>query len=74
MKNFAFLVCLLLALGACQRYNGPSARSNPATMSSDTLCYRYATAKHDKALVDEVARRNLNCAVILENDPLYQRR
>ena len=70
----AGLCIVSVALSACGHYNAPSLSGNPATMSSDTLCYRYATAKRDQAIADEITRRNLNCARVLENDRLYQRR
>lgn len=66
-------LALSLLLGACQNYRTPRLSATPASMSSDTLCYRYATTKNE-ALGKEITARGLNCAAILENDPLYQRR
>ncbi len=70
MKTLLTLSLVLILCG-CANTNHPSVRSNPATMSSDTLCYRYATAKRDPAYGAEVKARGLDCAAILESDPLY---
>jgi len=42
---------------------------DPAKMSSDTLCFRYANNKAPE-LAAEIDRRNLDCASILREDPL----
>lgn len=74
MKNLTLTILAIASLTACQNYRTPQFRnSTPESMSSDTLCYRYATTKNEN-LADEISRRNLNCAAILENDPLYQGR
>ncbi|MEZ5815428.1 MAG: hypothetical protein R3E13_12035 [Alphaproteobacteria bacterium] len=71
-KTLFFLIPVL-GLSACQSLRAPRVNATPESMSSDTLCYRYASSKNE-ALREEIARRNLNCAAILENDPLYQGR
>ena len=65
-------LCLLLSLflGACAGYRGPSVSGDPARMSGDTLCFRYESSR-DAALGAEIARRNLDCAGLLRDDPLY---
>ncbi|GJL85795.1 MAG: hypothetical protein DHS20C02_15700 [Micavibrio sp.] len=71
-KLFLILVFLPLALTACEGYRTPSLSKDPAKMSSATLCYRYAGARPDQAISDEVLLRNLDCTAILNDDPLYQ--
>lgn len=65
-----------LLLPACTsgHYKYPTASGNPASMSVDTLCYRYATRPSDEALRTEVARRGVDCERIIEDDPLYRGR
>jgi hypothetical protein len=71
-----FLVLGILVLAACSNtdtegdksYNHPS--SNASKMSSDTLCYRAAGAKENNEVKAEIRARGLDCAYILENDPL----
>jgi len=47
--------------------------SNPAGMSDQTLCYRYATATgRSQALAGEINSRHINCSRILAEDPLYK--
>ena len=65
MKNFLLLA--LLTLTACAGYKSPGFSGNPSKMSADTLCYRAAYAKSDRALQDEVRARNLDCRAILES-------
>ncbi|MEM7651336.1 MAG: hypothetical protein AAF204_04555 [Pseudomonadota bacterium] len=73
MKHFAMILALsilsLAALSACQNYRTPSLSGDPAKMSSDTLCFRYASSKAPE-LGAEIARRNLDCAALLRDDPL----
>ena len=64
------LLILILLLPACENYRAPRLTATPSSMSADTLCYRYASSKNE-ALGAEIDRRNLNCAAILESDPLY---
>jgi hypothetical protein len=58
----------LMAVSACSGsgYKTPSMNSDPARMSADTLCYRYAYAKSDPKLAAEVKARNLDCREILD--------
>jgi hypothetical protein len=70
MKPLALI--LALTLTACANPKTPSISSNPKTMSADTLCYRYAGARKNTAIADEIKARGLNCAQILESDPLYR--
>lgn len=63
MARFFILIPFFLA--ACAGYKAPSLSGDPAGMSADTLCYRYAYAKSDPALADEVAARRLDCAEVL---------
>jgi len=67
-----FLV-LLVCLQSCTNPKTPSISSNPQTMSADTLCYRHAGGRKNQAIADEITARRLNCAQILESDPLYRR-
>lgn len=69
MKHI-FLIPLLL-LTACGSYKTPSLSGDPHSMSAATLCYRYAGARRDQAVSDEVTARNLDCTAILDDDPLY---
>ena len=62
MKNIALIALLLLS--ACSNYRHPSVDST-STMSSDTLCYRYAYGKRTEAMKAEIAARNLDCADVL---------
>ena len=74
MKYYIFLMLVLaMPLTACQSYRTPSMSGDPAQMSSDTLCFRYASSK-DPELGAEIARRNLDCARLLESDPLLNHR
>jgi len=70
MRLLTSIFILIFSLTACSSYRTPTVSSDPSKMSSDTLCFRYETTKKRK-LGDEVARRRLDCAVILETDPLY---
>ncbi|MCB1532064.1 MAG: hypothetical protein KDJ35_04250 [Alphaproteobacteria bacterium] len=69
-RIYVMMACLLL-LGACSGYKAPSMSGDPAKMSADTLCFRYASAK-DPALGAEIDRRDLDCAALLQDDPLYR--
>ena len=69
MKQLSLIVSVLITLTACQSYRTPSMSGDPAGMSADTLCFRYASSK-DPELGAEIARRNLDCARLLESDPL----
>ncbi len=66
------LIGLLVVLSACEGYHMPSlTNENPAGMSDQTLCYRYATAaERSEGLAGEINRRHLDCSAILANDPL----
>ncbi|MCF8495205.1 MAG: hypothetical protein K9G62_00895 [Alphaproteobacteria bacterium] len=64
----ALLLCLPIMLAACADYKTPGLSKSPSSMSSDTLCYRYAATK-DETLGAEVRARNLDCAAILESQP-----
>lgn len=71
MRLNGLYITAVLMLAACSgNYKYPSASSNPQAMSADTLCYRYAYAKRNQELADEVAARNLNCEDLLSDDPL----
>lgn len=59
----------LLLLSACSGYKSPSMSSDPSKMSADTLCYRYAYAKSDPRLRDEIKARGLECGEILRQQP-----
>lgn len=58
MKIVALLFVFLMA--ACSGYKTPTL-SDPSKMSEDTLCYRYAYAKKNVAIKEEVRARNLDC-------------
>ena len=64
-----FILFAALSLAACSGYKTPGLSGDPAGMSADTLCYRYAYAKSDRALKDEIAARHLDCAENLRNQP-----
>lgn len=66
MKNIALISLLFLA--ACSNYRHPSVDST-STMSSDTLCYRYAYGKRTGAMKAEIDARNLDCADVLAEQP-----
>lgn len=66
----AAVLASALMSAACDTATMRRPSSNPAKMSSDTLCYRAATAKKDEAVIDEIRARHLNCDAVLENDPL----
>ncbi len=69
MKHILIIsICLLLT--ACTGLKTPSTSGDPAKMSADTLCFRYASSE-DPALGAEIAARNLDCVTILRDDPLY---
>lgn len=57
---------LLFFITACSGYKTPTF-NNPSKMSADTLCYRYAYAKNDPAIRNEVEARNLDCETILQD-------
>lgn len=67
------LICLALFIltAACSGYNRPSISNDPATMSADTLCYRYGTGQKNEDIAQEIMIRGLDCAAILRADPLY---
>ena len=68
-------LCALIALSACMEHTRhPQFSGNPSGMSAETLCYRYAGAKKNEALAAEVRARDLDCATMLESDPLFQGR
>ena len=69
LPALAFL--LTACIGGGGSYKHPSVSGSPTAMSTDTLCYRYATGKKSQALADEVARRGVDCVAIVEADPLY---
>ncbi len=52
------------------KYKTPTL-DNSANMSADTLCYRYAYAKENRSLKEEVRNRGLDCAAILESQSTY---
>lgn len=64
------ILFMLVMISGCQSLKRPS--GDPAKISSDTLCYRAAN-KNSDALQAEIDFRNLDCARILEADPLYNR-
>ena len=69
MLRSVLIVCLTLTVSACQSYRAPSMSGDVTRMSSDTLCYRHASSR-DTKLAEEITRRRLDCARILESDPL----
>lgn len=74
MKFASLTLIALLTLSACGdgSFRRPTASNKDAdTMSAETLCYRNATAKKSEAVDAEVKSRNLDCAAILQEDPLY---
>lgn len=74
MKSLLLTACLvtLSLTAACEGYHMPSlSNDNPAGMSDQTLCYRYATASsRSEGLAGEISRRHLDCSDILAADPL----
>lgn len=70
-RHLILIVGLLLA--GCASYKHPSTSSDPAKMSADTLCFRYASSK-DEALADEINARGIDCMDMLKDDPLYNNR
>ncbi|MGB4107611.1 MAG: hypothetical protein WBK55_07425 [Alphaproteobacteria bacterium] len=64
-----WIIFPLVLLTACSGYKSPSMSSDPSKMSADTLCYRYAYAKSDRALKDEIRARGLECEEILRAQP-----
>lgn len=58
------LAMTIMAMTACSNYRHPSVDST-STMSSDTLCYRYAYGKRTEAMKAEIDARNLDCADVL---------
>lgn len=69
MKHIALIALILLT--ACSGYNTPTVSGDPAKMSADTLCFRYASSK-DPALGTEIAARGLDCTSLLRDDPLLR--
>ncbi len=63
------LLAMTPFLIACSGYKTPGVSGNPSKMSADTLCYRYAYAKSNPALKDEVAARGLDCREVLDSQP-----
>jgi hypothetical protein len=56
-------------LAACMSdYKTPTLSGDPASMSGQTLCYRYAYAKSDPAINAEIAARHLDCDRAFELD------
>lgn len=68
---FFAMTLMVCTLSACSGYKTPSMSGDPARMSADTLCYRYAYAKSDPKLADEVSLRNLDCREILDEQPSF---
>ena len=66
----ATLLAMTLSLTACAGYKTPSLSGDPSKMSADTLCFRYESSK-DPALGAEIDARNIDCAGLLREDPLY---
>jgi hypothetical protein len=66
------LITSLLLLTACSgsNYRTPGLSGTPSKMSSDTLCFRYASSKSPD-LAAEIDARNIDCAALLRDDPLY---
>lgn len=67
--RFNFIVISVLLLAACEGYKSPGLDSDPSKMSGDTLCYRYAYAKSNRALKEEIRARGLECDEILRQQP-----
>jgi uncharacterized lipoprotein YajG len=72
MPKHIITLAAAILLTACANPKTPTISGNPQTMSADTLCYRHAGARHNQAIADEIKARRLNCAQILESDPLYR--
>jgi len=69
MKTVSYIVLAGgLILSACQTLKGPG--NDPAEMSSLTLCHNYTNSR-DEALGAEIQARNLDCADLLKDDPIY---
>lgn len=64
MRKLLALSLVPFLLAACVSMKGPS--QNPLAMSADTLCYRYAYAKKNQPLKDEIDARGLDCRAILD--------
>lgn len=71
-KTLMLSLTLALLLTGCEGFRYPSLSPTPEEMSSQTLCYRHATAQGDQALADEIATRRLDCAEIVADDPLLE--
>lgn len=69
MKKWISSSLVLLAMTACSGYKSPGLDSEPSKMSGDTLCYRYAYAKSNRALKEEIRARGLECEEILRTQP-----
>lgn len=63
------VLMVLLFTSACADYRTPGVSGDPGRMSADTLCYRYAYAKKDPKLKEEIAARGLDCKSILDSQP-----
>lgn len=55
-----------MTLAGCEGYKTPGFSNDPAKMSGDTLCYRYAYAKSGPEMKKEVDARGLDCREVLE--------
>ncbi|MCE7887796.1 MAG: hypothetical protein DYH13_09900 [Alphaproteobacteria bacterium PRO2] len=64
-----FMMTSILLLAACSGYKTPGLSGDPSKMSADTLCYRYAYGKSNRALKDEIDARGLECGEILREQP-----
>ena len=63
------VLAMTMLLSGCSGYKTPSLSGGPETMSAETLCFRAAGSRQTE-LEDEISRRNLDCAGLLQEDPL----
>lgn len=68
----SIFLLLIASLSGCSsgNYKTPGVSKAPSELSADTLCFDYATSKKPE-LAAEIEARNLDCAGLLRDDPLY---
>ena len=66
-----FIYFIVLLLTACTGGNYyPTLSGDPERMSGQTLCFRHANTG-DPDLATEITKRNIDCAGLLSEDPVY---